>query len=251
MNPRQKLRGPFRIRPSGLDLVPEAGLPQSDVSRPTVRDHNRPGFYGVFHKREQTVSGRVGNSSHSNLSNPGSIGLCCNDHQGLVPQVPATSTFFNSSHKRFIHLDLARKPIPSRPDHGPPELLQAGPGGLVAAQTQQALQTQGADPMLLVGHPPHRPKPRPKRKVAPMENRCGHDGRLVPAAAAFNQTSLHRPTAGPRTPRTTKSLRPPQLHQILPAIRLGGKTPFEFRQRARIVFHVSYHYILRMVESSG
>ncbi len=25
VNPRQKLRGPFRIRPSGLDLVPEAG----------------------------------------------------------------------------------------------------------------------------------------------------------------------------------------------------------------------------------
>jgi uncharacterized membrane protein len=250
VNPRQKLRGPFRIRPSDLDFVPEASLPQSGVSRPTVRDHNRARFHGVFHKREQTVCGGVDNSSHSNPSDPGSIGLRCNDHQGLVSQVPATSAFFNPSHQRFIHLDLARKPIPSRPHHGPPQLLQAGPSSLVASEAQQTLQAKRTDAVLLVSDPPDGAKPSPKRKMASMEDRPGRHGGLVSTVSAHHQGSLGGPVAGAGAPGTAEAHRPAQASQVGSAVRFRCEPSLEFGNSARIILHTLYYNIWWLLESS-
>jgi len=43
-----------------------------------------------------------------------------------------------------------------------PQFLQPSPGSAVAAQSQQTLQPQRGYPLLLIGHVPHRLKPRPQ-----------------------------------------------------------------------------------------
>src|SRR3989337_385242 len=49
--------------------------------------------------------------------------------------------------------------FPKRLNHGASELLEAGPGCPIAPEPEQPLQPKGADPVLLVGEPPHGAEP--------------------------------------------------------------------------------------------
>lgn len=57
----------------------------------------------------------------------------------------------------LVYLDRAQEPLPARPDHGASQLVQARPGGLVAAPAKYLLQPQRADAVLLAGYQPHGP----------------------------------------------------------------------------------------------
>ena len=53
------------------------------------------------------------------------------------------------AHQGLVDLDLPGEPIPPWAHHGPAQLVQPRPGGLLAPQAQDLLQAQGAGPGLL------------------------------------------------------------------------------------------------------
>ncbi len=60
---------------------------------------------------------------------------------------------------------------------------------------------------------------------------------LMPAAGALQQRCPHRPRFVVPASRTTKTLRPAELTQILSTGLLGGETRLELGQIPRIIFH--------------
>jgi hypothetical protein len=96
------------------------------------------------------------------------------------------------------------------------------------------LQPKGADPVLLVGDPPHRPKPYPQGKLAPFEDgSCSY--RDVPQASS---TSHHAPGSLPGLPvaafRAQDSFRPTNPRQVVSAGLFRSKSVFEFEHGLRI-----------------
>ena len=150
----------------------------------------------------------------------------------------------------LVHLDVARQPVPARPNHRSAELVQPRPRRLVAPQAQGSLQPQGAHPTLLVGDPPHRPKPRRQRGSGVLKNRPRRHRGLVGAARALPPPLPDAPRLGPVTPRAPKSLRPPELFQIRPTRLLGRESALEFGQISRIILHHLVRYIVGLPESS-
>ncbi len=59
----------------------------------------------------------------------------------------------------------------------------------------------------------------------------------MPAAGALQQRCPHRPRFVVPASRTTKTLRPAELTQILSTGLLGGETRLELGQIPRIIFH--------------
>ncbi len=250
VHPREEHRGRLSAPADhpGLVRVP-LGL-QPLVALPSVRDYHGSRLDSALHERDEAWGGSIRNPAQANASDALPIDLRGDPHQGLVSQVSSAPSALHSTHVRFVHLDFAGEPIPTGPHHSAPQLLQAGPSRLVTPQAQQTLQAQGADPMLLIGDPPHSPEPSSKREMTSMEDRPGRYRRLVSAFAAFHQASGHRPVLTALASRAPKARRPAQLNQVGAAIRLRSKSPLEFGQRARIVLHAPYHYIWGLVESS-
>ena len=224
----------------GPVLVPL--LLQSFVPLPSIRDYDGSWLDSPRHEPSEASGRRVWNAAQADASDALPIDLRGDRHQSLVSQVPAASSRFYATHVRFVHLHCPRQAISPRPHHRVPELLEAGPGRLVAPQAQQALQAQGADAVLLVGHPPHRQKPGTKRKMAPMKDRPGSDRRLVSARGAFDQTTSHGPVPAATTSRATEAAGPAQLDQVSATALFRGKPAFELGKRVRIIFHTTYHY---------
>lgn len=84
---------------------------------------------------------------------------------------------------RFIHLDIAHQPIPTRPDHSAQELVQSCPRGLIATQSQFTLQPHGTNTRLLTGHRPHGAEPRGQRSTKGLEDGSRGHRRCRPHAA--------------------------------------------------------------------
>ncbi len=89
---------------------------------------------------------------------------------------------------------LLSSPVAAWPDHGPPQLAQDRPSRFVAAQTQNTLQSQGADAALLIGDEPHRSKQTLQGQVAVQEDGAGNDRYFVPATAAEPAISPNLPS---------------------------------------------------------
>ena len=150
----------------------------------------------------------------------------------------------------LVHLDAARQPVPAWPDHGAAELVQPRPRRLVASQTQGSLQPQGAHPTLLVGDPPHRPKPRRQWRPRVLEDRPRRHRGLVGAVRALPPPFPDAPGLRPITARAPKSLRPPELLQIRLTRLLGRESALEFGHISGILLHRLVRYILGLPESS-
>ena len=63
----------------------------------------------------------------------------------------------------FIHLDKPLELVPAWSNHGASKPVQHGPGCLVTAQAQNALQPQSAHALLLIGQVPRRSQPYTQR----------------------------------------------------------------------------------------
>src|SRR5215471_11586259 len=108
---------------------------------------------------------------------------------------------------------------------------------IVAAQAQLPLDPDGAGTVLLACDSPHRPKPKRQRFARVLEDcPCCHRA-LVPATSALQQNPPHRPTLPPATSWTPKTIRPTQLHQILPAGCLCREAGLKFGPIPRVVLH--------------
>ena len=182
---------------------------------------------------------------------PPPIDLRGDHHQGLVSHASAAPSGLDSPDVCLVHFDLAGEQVPTGSNHGASELLEAGPGCPIAPEPEQPLQSKGADPVLLVGEPPHGAEPGPQGKVAPMKDRPGRDGGLVSTLAAHQEASFRCPSARCSAPGAAKPCRPAQLNQIGTAGVLRRKPILEFGEGVRVVLHDMKYYLLGTLDSSA
>ena len=245
MDPWQQVRCRLALALDEGDVVPIPGLLESVVAQPAIRVDEAPGRDRLPDERLQTVRRRIGDLAHPDATQatPADL-LNCHGNQHLIQLTPAPRAGLRCTPMGLVHLDVARQPVPARPNHRSAELVQPRPRRLVAPQAQ------GAHPTLLVGDPPHRPKPRRQRGSGVLKNRPRRHRGLVGAARALPPPLPDAPRLGPVTPRAPKSLRPPELFQIRPTRLLGRESALEFGQISRIILHHLVRYILGLPESS-
>lgn len=155
-------------------------------------DHRpRPG--GALDKRHQTFPRNVREAPPADAADAAPAFLGRHRDNDLLSGSPAAVACVAPANVGFIDLNLATKMIATGSNHRAAQLVQPGPGRLVAAQTQLPLQVQGAHPVLLAGDKPHRQKPRPQRFSGVLENRARRQRRLPPAGPAPETSSRHHP----------------------------------------------------------
>src|ERR1035438_3744633 len=104
----------------------------------------------------------------------------------------------------------------------------------------------------LAGQPPHGAKPHSKWRSRILKHRPRGHRNLIAAAGALNTARLQRPVLACFTSRTTESVRPAEIEQVLPASLLRTEAPLKLQKRPRIIlFHDPEHYRLGLPESNG
>ncbi len=122
--------------------------------------------------------------------------------------------------------------------------MQPSPGRVVTAQAQLSLQPYSAGSVLLGGDCPHRPKPNRERFPSVLEDGSSCHRALIPATRTLQQHPAHWPGLPTSTPRTPKTLRPPQPYQVLSATCLCREARLKFGQISWIILHRRPYYIL-------
>ena len=208
---------------------------QTVVALPAVRAHLRAGFDCGRDKGNQTGAGDIVDPRQAYTAEAlGRQYLDGNSDDELALGAASTHALFDAAHIGLIDFDRAVKAIPPRPHHGGAQLLQHGPCGLIASQSQQPLQPQCAHPMLLMGHVPRRGKPCRERNAAAIQDRA-RSHRYFPSTSRAGPTPVGRaPSFCASAFRTAEAPCPPQPFQIRDAGRLVGKPNAKLRPRPRI-----------------
>ena len=129
-----------------------AGGRQPGVASPAVGVNFRPRLHGFLQEGQQALGGDVLDAPKADAPDAAPALFSRHRDDGLTLDLTAPLAFFRAAHIGFVGLDLAGKVVAAGPHHGPPQLVQPGPGGLVAAEAEGTLQPQGAHPVLLAGH---------------------------------------------------------------------------------------------------
>ena len=165
------------------------------------------------------------------------------------PRTPSSSP----PNKGLVDLCAASEPFAARPHHRAPQLVQQRPGGAVASQTQNALQSQSTRPGFLARHPPHRPIPGAQRQTRILGKSCPPsakpDNRIVHSAAgpADEWAELAVPhSGGTQNPAASGSCIRYSRHACSVT-----KRPSNILQRPRVVLHEPAYYMLGFRESSA
>jgi len=143
---------------------------------------------------------------------------------GLQPKVDRDAVEWPIA---LIDFDNAFQTVPTGSNHRPAEAMQNGPGGLIAAKAQHALQTQGAHSRFLARNMLGGSQPDLHGCARLIENRAGCN-RTRMSAGPTNQTSAVAPVG--LTLRcaawTNEPIWPLQPLKISRAIVLGGEPVF-------------------------
>jgi len=158
----------------------------------------------------QSGPGRVWDRAQTNPAYALSVLLCRHGNQGLEFRASADYAGFLTAPVGLIHLDDAIQPVAARANHGATQLMQHRPGGLVTAQTEDALQTQSADAVLLAGNLPHGAEPDRQGQVTVLKNGPCRDRHLIPAVVAATPIPPDRQSISTRAPGTNPPVRPTQ-----------------------------------------
>ena len=147
--------GTFLLAFELADLVLIAQLLQPLIRFPTVCMNTTPLNNRTLDKRMELDCRGIWNSSQTDASNAGTRLLGRDHHQRLARSTPSFPSRRRSTHLGFVHFDSTAEFVPAGSHHGPAQLVQNRPRCLIAAQAQDALQPQGAGPVLLTGHLPN------------------------------------------------------------------------------------------------
>jgi hypothetical protein len=201
--------------------MPVARQPQ--VGLQPVGPHRPAGLDRLSDEAVQRGLGQVGNTPQTDAADPRTVRLRRDDDQGLVIGQATGDRLLIGPPIGFVHLDHARQAVPPRPNHGPAEFVQQGPGRLVAAQPEYPLQAQSAGAVLLAGHVPHGPEPDGEGQMAVLKDRARGHRRLAPAGRAQPQTPRHAPGGTAGTARADKTRGPAKREEITATGRVLGK----------------------------
>ena len=97
---------------------------------------------------------------HPNSADSVAIFFHCNCNHGFALGLASVNSLLFSADESLVHFWPPLRPIPARTHPGMTQFMQHRPSCLVAFQAQHAVQTHGADSVLLAGHLPHRRKPQ-------------------------------------------------------------------------------------------
>ncbi len=114
--------------------------------------------------------------------------------------------------------------------------MQPLPGRMIAAQVQNPLQAKRVCSVLLTGDMPHCSKPQNQRLTSAMKNGTGCNRTLRPALSAMEQVSILQPSAFASAAGTDKTVRPPDVTQVIKAIAVGAESCLKFHQCPWVVF---------------
>ena len=172
-------------------------------------------------------------------------------NQHLSCRSAAAFSGLRTTQKSLIDFHGSCQAIPTWTHHGATQLVQPSPRRVVTAQSQQTLQPQRIHPLLLVGHVPHRLKPKPQRFPRILEDGAGRERSFQVTLRTAEKPALHRPRPSISAARATKPFGPAKLKQILPAAVLSSERILKLLHRSRVLLHTGRHYIQQQRESSA
>ena len=233
------------------DLTNVAEPLQPIVSFPVVGLHYAAGFHGPSDRGPQAPSRGVLDTLKPDSANTLPILLRRNDYQRFPLRSTASFPRLLSTDIHLVNLDCAGEPIPPRPDHGPPQLMQPCPGGFIAAQPQNPLHSSRTGAVFLAGHPPDGAKPQHKRFSRPFKDGSGNDRGLIVTSSTAYQPISRMPPFSVAAARASETVRPTQLVQILSAGLLGRKSVLQLQKVLGVILHTLEYYILWLRQSRG
>ena len=119
--------------------------------------------------RAKLLLGRFADALHTDPSHPRAVFLGGDGYQCFFLRLPSAQSLFCAPHIGLVDLHATAEPFSAGPHHRAPQLVQQRPGGTVASQTQDALQSQcaGSEPFFwLVTHHMVRNQVRSGRRVS-------------------------------------------------------------------------------------
>ena len=160
---------------------------------------------------------------------------------------------FWATNVRLIDLDRSVEPFASRSDHCPSQLVQPGPGCLVATQAKYALKTECTGAVLLACNEPHRLKPDPQWLASVLKHGSRRNRDLTTTLPTMQIAPRGNPGRGlAPAARALISLRPTDAKNITPAGGLIRKPAIKLLEIPGVVvarhgsgkgIHAPTHYI--------
>src|SRR5664280_355872 len=158
--------------------------------------------------------------------------------RGLVARCPRLSCASAAEEALVEFYDdagIAAEQLAVGTDHGPAELVQPGPRGLIGTEPQGVLEALCRDAVLLRRHEPHRGEPRRERGVGTVEDRPGRIRGLNGALDAHSKPSPNVPTPATATVRARETGRPAEPGEILATSLVIRKPGPKLLVRPRVV----------------
>lgn len=148
--------------------------------------------------------------------------LDCSHDRRLVPDIAFTHALAAAAVPRIVVFDRALQWLGVNFFHGRADAVAEIPRGLIAANSQRALNLIRGDAFTGFAHKVDGEKPRFERQMRVVENRSSHNRKLVRAFHAFMLFLLSKPTDFARiAARAARAVRPPQPPQKLFAALVG------------------------------
>lgn len=213
------------------------------VAPSPISQHFRSGFYHSLNELFQAlcIVARDILESYATGSRS-SYFYSCHDHGLGSLGAKTTAASLTAPDNDLIDFHLPGQKFAFWPYHGTTQLVEAVPSRLVAAQSKNSLQSQGADPSLLACDPPDRPEPESKRKVTALKNSACRDGDVHPASPTVPEATACFPSLAVGAARASEPRRPPNVGEIVFARLFGSEPMFEFEQGSWIK-HCHWHIL--------
>ena len=165
----------------------------------------------------------------------------CDHHNGFPGGTTPAHSASRTADKGFIDFDTTTESFLIPSAHSDPESMQHGPGGLVAPQTQRALELQSGHPILRSRHPPHGLEPYGQRRARKSEQ-CPRCRRNSPPTIRAAPSVTHLPPGRTLTKRADEtSIGPPQPVQIVQTGLIVAKPCKKIRVSSRIIPSRCWH----------
>lgn len=143
--------------------------------------------------------------------------------------------------KDLIDFDGTAQQVAIRTDHRTAKPVQHGPCGLVTTQAQYALETEGANALLLVGDVPSRSEPHPQRSPGLVKDcSCRHAALMSAASANQSPPSRTSGLVNRAARRAAKSLWPSQVLKVCCTGLIRNKSVLKFNPVVWVILIFSW-----------
>ena len=212
------------------DSMAIAGFLQAPITFPAVGMDQTAWLRTLAHKTHQTRSRCVGDMTQTDSPHFAALQFHRNHDQCFAHKLSSANVLLLAAQVSLVDLDTSAQPLASQSHHRLPQLLQHQPGRLIAAQTEFALQTLGAQPCFLGARQPHCQKPTPQRYPRVVQDGSRRGRGLPLAGATEHRSSPGRPSLRGRAIRANEPHWPADTDQILATGLLAGKPFSELHQ---------------------